>query len=104
MDPRRLETLVEERIASGQVELPVFPSSAQEVLSLCDAEDVDHKKLAATIRRDATLAGHFLSLANSAAAPVASRWAGCRGTTRASIIRAIRRSSPRSRIGACACG
>lgn len=67
MDPCRLEALVEERIASGQVELPVFPSSAQEVLSLCDAEDVDHKKLAATIRRDATLAGHFLSLANSAA-------------------------------------
>ena len=67
MDPRLLESLVEERIASGQVELPVFPSSAQEVLSLCDSEDVDHKKLAATIRRDATLAGHFLALANSAA-------------------------------------
>lgn len=67
MNSRSLETLVEDRVASGKVELPVFPSSAQEVLSLCEAEDVDHKKLAAVIRRDATLAGHFLALANSAA-------------------------------------
>lgn len=62
-----LQEWVERRIAAGGLELPVFPSSAQEVLALCEEEDVDAKKLAEVIRRDASLAGHFLALANSAA-------------------------------------
>lgn len=65
--PSDLVALVEERIASGDVELPVFPASAQEVLTLCDSPDVDAKKLANIIQRDASLAGHFLAIANSAA-------------------------------------
>lgn len=63
----RLEELVEARISTGHIELPVFPSSAREVITLCEAADVDAKKLADVIRRDASLAGHFLALANSAA-------------------------------------
>lgn len=63
----RLEELVEARISAGNIELPVFPSSAREVISLCEAADVDAKKLADVIRRDASLAGHFLAMANSAA-------------------------------------
>lgn len=62
-----LEELAHERISAGNIELPVFPSSANEVLGLCEAADVDAKKLADVIRRDATLAGHFLAIANSAA-------------------------------------
>lgn len=62
-----LVALVEERIASEDIELPVFPASAQEVLTLCDSPEVDAKKLATVIQRDASLAGHFLAIANSAA-------------------------------------
>jgi len=61
---------VRERIRAGNIELPVFPSSASEVIALCEAREpdaADAKKLAEVIRRDATMAGHFLALANSAA-------------------------------------
>ena len=62
-----LEELARERISAGNIELPVFPSSANEVLALCESTDVDAKELADVIRCDATLAGHFLAIANSAA-------------------------------------
>lgn len=62
-----LEARVEARVASGAVELPVFPTSAQEVMRLCDAAEVDFRKLADVIRRDAMLAAHFLAMANSPA-------------------------------------
>lgn len=65
--PSDLAALVEARIASGDIELPVFPASAQEVLTLCDSPDIDAKKLASVIQHDASLAGHFLAIANSAA-------------------------------------
>lgn len=57
---------IEGRIQTGDIELPVFPASAREVIGLCDQADVDPKKLADVIRRDASLAGHFLAIANSA--------------------------------------
>lgn len=65
--PHDLVALVEERIAADDIELPVFPASAQEVLTLCDSPEIDAKKLASVIQHDASLAGHFLSIANSAA-------------------------------------
>lgn len=65
--PSKLELEVEAKLAAGDVDLPVFPSSAQEVLALCESPDVDARKLATVIRRDVTLAGHFLALANSPA-------------------------------------
>lgn len=65
--PPTLEDLAQERISAGDIELPVFPSSASEVLALCEEPEVDAKKLAEVIRRDASLAGHFLAIANSAA-------------------------------------
>lgn len=54
-------------MADAAIDLPVFPSSAQEVVSLCRADDVDYKKLVTVIRRDPTLAAHFLGVANSPA-------------------------------------
>jgi putative nucleotidyltransferase with HDIG domain len=57
---------IEGRVQRGDIELPVFPASAREVIGLCDHADVDPKKLADVIRRDASLAGHFLAIANSA--------------------------------------
>lgn len=65
--PLALGDLARDRISAGNVELPVFPSSANEVMLLCDEPEVDAKKLAEVIRRDASLAGHFLAIANSAA-------------------------------------
>lgn len=62
-----LAELARERISAGNIELPVFPSSANEVLALCEEPEVDAKKLAEVIRRDASLAGHFMAIANSAA-------------------------------------
>jgi putative nucleotidyltransferase with HDIG domain len=57
---------IEGRIQRGDIELPVFPASAREVIALCEHDDVDPRKLADVIRRDASLAGHFLAIANSA--------------------------------------
>ena len=51
--PSDLAVLVEARIASGEIELPVFPASAQEVLTLCDSPDVDARKLASVIQHEA---------------------------------------------------
>jgi putative nucleotidyltransferase with HDIG domain len=62
-----MEAHVDHLLQTGKVDLPVFPRSAQEVLTLCDAKDVDARKLADVIRRDPTLAGNFLAIANSAA-------------------------------------
>lgn len=74
---KKLEAIIERRIAAGEVDLPVFPAAAQEVINLCDAgkasgdddesAGVDFKRLATVIKRDATLSAHFLALANSAA-------------------------------------
>ncbi len=64
-----LDELIEETIQAGELELPVFPASAREVIKLCEMGEtthVDAKRLSDVIRRDASLAGHFLAVANSA--------------------------------------
>lgn len=60
-----LSVLMDERLAKGEVELPIFPQSVSEVLSLCARDDVDMRAIASAIHRDPTLAAHMLRIANS---------------------------------------
>jgi putative nucleotidyltransferase with HDIG domain len=62
-----LSDVVDEMLARGAIDLPVFPAAAQRVLSLCQSEGVDYRELGAVIRQDPTLAAHFLTHANSSA-------------------------------------
>jgi len=65
--PDRLQADLLERIAGGELELPMLPSVAWEVTALSAAPDVDVRKLSALIHRDQALAGHVLRVANSPA-------------------------------------
>lgn len=56
-----------ERLARGLVEVPMLPQTASRVLTLCNEATCDARKLAELIQHDAGLAGHVLSVANSAA-------------------------------------
>ncbi len=58
--------MLEKRIQSD-LELPFLPSTAAEVLSLCNDDLCDAQKLAGLIQRDQSLASHVLRVANSAA-------------------------------------
>jgi HD-like signal output (HDOD) protein len=60
--PRTLE----ERIAGGTLDVPVFPEAARQLLGACDRDDCDVARLAELVRRDPALAAHFLRVANSA--------------------------------------
>lgn len=51
--------------AGGALELPTLPAVAQEVLALCQAEDVDARRLSAVLHRDPSLASHVMRVANS---------------------------------------
>jgi putative nucleotidyltransferase with HDIG domain len=71
-----LATLFGKQIAARQLELPMMPGVAAEVLSLVQLESTDAAKLSAVVHRDQTLASNVLRVANSAAyvgqVPVAS--------------------------------
>ena len=54
------------RAASGDLELPVLPNSATEVLGLCNGDSCDARELASKIESDQSLTGHVLRVANSA--------------------------------------
>lgn len=56
-----------ERLERGQIEVPMLPQTASRVLSVCNETSCDARKLADLIQHDAGLAGHVLSVANSAA-------------------------------------
>ena len=62
-----LFALVEDQLASQQLELPVLPTVAAEILPLCQDESVDAARLSSIIHRDQALAAHVLRVANSAA-------------------------------------
>ncbi len=57
-----LQRLFEDR----DLELPMLSSVAQEVLSLCQRDDVDAERLSEVLHRDQSLASHVLRIANSA--------------------------------------
>lgn len=57
--------VLEARVAAGELDIPVLPEAAREVMDACNREDCDMRDLAAIVRRDPALAAHFLRLANS---------------------------------------
>lgn len=62
-----LDQFFREKIAQRQLELPVLPGVAAEIVSLCSDEDTDAAMLSKVIHRDQTLAGSVLRVANSSA-------------------------------------
>ena len=64
-DALRAELL--ERVASGTIDVPLLPQTASQVLASCNETACDSRHLANLIQRDPALAGHVLSVANSAA-------------------------------------
>lgn len=59
--------ILERRLQQGKLDLPVFPESAREVLAATEREDCDARMLSEIVRRDPTLAAHFLRVANTPA-------------------------------------
>lgn len=56
-----------ERLSRGEVELPLPPRVATEILSLTRDDDADVGRLARLLHQDPALAGHVLRIANSPA-------------------------------------
>jgi putative nucleotidyltransferase with HDIG domain len=64
--PQAVRALIEARL-QGELELPFLPQTSSQVLSLCNEQSCDARKLSDLIQRDPSLAGHVLKVANSAA-------------------------------------
>jgi putative nucleotidyltransferase with HDIG domain len=62
-----LARLLDDRLTSGRVDLPIFPSSASEIVGMGSAEEMDLRRLTDTVQRDPTLVAHVLRMANSPA-------------------------------------
>jgi putative nucleotidyltransferase with HDIG domain len=56
---------LEERITGGQLELPVLPEVASQVVTLSNDPNADMRKMASLVQRDQAMAGHLMRLANS---------------------------------------
>lgn len=63
--PTAVHELVSGLFERGEIELPMLPTVANEILELCQSEDVDAAKLSEVLHRDQSLAGHVLRIANS---------------------------------------
>ncbi len=63
----KFEQAFTERITGGQVQLPLLPRVAQQVLALVNDPNSDAAKFAALIHQDQALAAHLLRVANSPA-------------------------------------
>ena len=62
---------LQEKLTSEELQLPVLPDGAAQLLSLCWADEFDAEELLAWVNRDQSLCAHILRIANSAAyAPV----------------------------------
>ena len=55
------------RIAAEELQLPMLPETAADVLNVCNDASCDASRLAGLIQRDQSLAAHTLQIANSAA-------------------------------------
>lgn len=62
-----LSRLFREQIAARTLEVPPMPTTAAEVMVLCQQETTDAAKLSAVIHRDQTIASNVLRVANSVA-------------------------------------
>jgi putative nucleotidyltransferase with HDIG domain len=61
-----VSALVVEMIATGNIELPVMPSSASRILALGNDDDIDAQRFATLLRSDVSMVGNLMSVANSA--------------------------------------
>ena len=62
-----LRAALAQRLATGQVRLPLLPRVASQVIALVGNSKTDASQLAELIHRDPALAGHVLRIANSPA-------------------------------------
>ncbi|MFO0773422.1 MAG: HDOD domain-containing protein [Nitrospiraceae bacterium] len=64
---QRMEQALNERVASGNIQLPLLPRVATQVLALVNDPNSDAAKFASLIHQDQALAAHVLRIANSPA-------------------------------------
>ena len=71
-----LRTLITKKLEEGNLELPLLPAVADQVLMVCNNPNADSTKLSTLIQQDQALAGQILRIANSPAylprSPIAS--------------------------------
>jgi HD-like signal output (HDOD) protein len=65
--PGPLRVLLQERISSTSLELPLLPDTHAQVLATCNDERCDSSAIADLIVRDQSLAAHVLQVSNSVA-------------------------------------
>jgi putative nucleotidyltransferase with HDIG domain len=63
----RLEQSLVQKIETGEIELPLLPQAASQVMALASDPAADAAKLSALIHQDQALAAHVLRIANSSA-------------------------------------
>lgn len=63
----KLEQVLNQKIENGEVELPLLPQVASQVMALTSDPSADAAKLSALIHQDQALAAHVLRIANSPA-------------------------------------
>lgn len=63
----RVEQSLVQKIETGEVELPLLPQAASQVMALASDPAADAAKLSALIHQDQSLAAHVLRIANSPA-------------------------------------
>ncbi|MGZ9151632.1 MAG: HDOD domain-containing protein, partial [Nitrospira sp.] len=63
----QLEQALIQKIKTGDVELPLLPQAASQVMALASDPSADAAKLSALIHQDQALAAHVLRIANSPA-------------------------------------
>ena len=64
---QKLRARLEAAVTADDLELPLLPDTAAQVLTACSSDECDARGLADLITRDPSLAGHVLRVANSAA-------------------------------------
>ena len=71
-----VRAFLEERLATGKLDLPMLPDVAMDTLRLCQSETADAAQLSAILHKDQSMASHLLRIANSplyaAATPIVS--------------------------------
>ena len=63
--PPRISDLLRASLASEDLQLPMLPDVAAEILALCESDAVDARRLSDVLHRDQSLAGHVLRISNS---------------------------------------
>lgn len=64
--PGELAQALGERVAQGQIDLPVLPDVASQVIQACMEPQCDLRALSALVQRDASMTAHMLRVCNSA--------------------------------------